>query len=272
MKYRERLCIILMRDNGPRRSFRVRRGFFFAAATFFACLPLAVAILGWQYIELFNENTSLRANMLRFETQCREAQATAERLEHFEELLNESGMQGREMLVRRLAGAQNAAAAADSAAESEAARANANASAGASSATTTESAGAGASSGGAGPGEGPGHEEFPVVDTGYIKVGNVQARSLRGGKLRIALDLHNADTRRLASGTVNVILLTANGVRHVLKFEPEDVGDFRINRFKRTVMAGREPANVSLVNARVILEVRNGDNEIVYSNIYAVER
>lgn len=34
--------------------------------------------------------------------------------------------------------------------------------------------------------EGPGHEEFPAIDTGYVKVGNVQARALRGGKLRIA--------------------------------------------------------------------------------------
>ena len=34
MRYRERLCIIFMRDNGPRHSFRVRRGRFFLMLAF----------------------------------------------------------------------------------------------------------------------------------------------------------------------------------------------------------------------------------------------
>ena len=47
MKYKESLSIIFMRDNGPRRSFRVRRGRFYAVLVFFACLPVLSAALGW---------------------------------------------------------------------------------------------------------------------------------------------------------------------------------------------------------------------------------
>ena len=38
LKYRENLSIILMRDNGPRRSYRVRRGRFLAVLVAAACM------------------------------------------------------------------------------------------------------------------------------------------------------------------------------------------------------------------------------------------
>ena len=65
MKYKESLSIIFMRDNGPRRSFRVRRGLFYTVLCFFACLPLLSAGLGWQCWKLWQDNGILRANMLR---------------------------------------------------------------------------------------------------------------------------------------------------------------------------------------------------------------
>ena len=248
MRYHEQLGIILMRDNGPRRSFRLRRSGFFALVIFFACLPFLCAVLAWQCWQLWQENASLRANMQRFEMDTQAAQATAERLQNYEELLREEGVQGRELLLRRLA---------RGGAEAQAAEAP---------------GGDSAQAAGTPLGEGPGHEEFPVVDTGVIKVGNVQARALRGNGLRIGLDLRNADSRKLLAGSVSATLVTASGQKCPLTFDPEDVGNFRISRFKRAVMVARVPEQYSLVNAQVILEVREQDADLIYRNIFAVER
>ena len=251
MRYREQLGIILMRDNGPRRSFRLARSSFFALVIFFACMPLACAVLAWQCWQLWQENTSLRANMQRFEQDCQTAQATAERLQNFEELLREEGVQGRELLLRRLARPAGDAQAQEGAPGGEAAPAVAQASP---------------------QGEGPGHEDFPEVDTGRVKVSNVQARALRGNGLRIGLDLRNPDTQKLLTGTVSATLVTASGQKRPLVFDPEDVGNFRISRFKRAVMVARVPDQYSLVNAQVILEVTEQDSGLIYRNIFAVER
>lgn len=248
MRYHEQLGIILMRDNGPRRSFRLRRSLFFVLVAFFACMPFLCAALGWQCWQLWQENASLRANMQRFEMDSQAAQATAERLQNFEELLREEGVQGRELLLRRLARAGGEA-------------------------TPEASPDGDTAHGAAAPlGDGPGHEEFPVVDTGAIKVGNVQARALRGNGLRIGLDLRNPDSQKLLTGSVSATLVTASGQKCPLAFDPEDVGNFRISRFKRAVMVARVPEQYSLVNARVILEVREQDADLIYRNIFAVER
>ncbi|MDD4702410.1 MAG: hypothetical protein PHI96_09335 [Desulfovibrio sp.] len=221
------------------------------ALLFFACLPLLSAGLGWQCWKLWQENADLRANMLRFESDYQEAQATAERLEHLEELLREEDVHGRNLVLRRLGGED---AAATPTPEAPPADKEENAKT-----DTPRNA------------EGPGHEEFPAIDLDYVKVGNVQVRALRGGKLRIALDLRNADSQRLASGTVAGTLLTADGTKHPLIFDPENVGDFRISRFKRTVIVVRLPGRINLVNAQVIMEVRNQDDSVVFRNIFPVE-
>lgn len=241
-----------MRDNGPRRSFRLRRSRFFALIVFFASMPVLCALLAWQCWLLWDENVTLRANMQRFETDCQTAQATAERLENFEELLREEGVQGRELLLRRLARAGGDAPGAEGAPA-----------AGPGTARETSPAGTPMA-------EGPGHEEFPVVDTGRVKVINVQARALRGNALRIGLDLRNPESQKLLAGTVSAMLVTASGQKHQLVFDPEDVGNFRISRFKRVVMISRVPEQYSLVNAQIILEVR--DSGLLYRNIFAVER
>ena len=256
MRYREQMSIILMRDNGPRRSFKLRRSRFFALVIFFALLPLLSALLGWQCWRLWQENSSLRANMQRFELDSQAAQATAERLQNFEELLRQEGVQGRELLLRRLArdSGQDQSQEGLSAEVAPAQTAPAQ--------TTPASP----------QGEGPGHEEFPVVDSGEIKVVNVQARALRGNSLRIGLDLRNAESQKQLSGTVSVTLVTAAGQKEPLSFDPEDAGNFRISRFKRAVMVAHVPEKYRLANAQIILEVQEQDLGLIYRNIFAVER
>jgi len=259
LKYRENLSIILMRDNGPRRSYRVRRVRFWAAFGVMACMPLLCVALGWLCWVLWQQNVQLRDNVLRFESDYQTAQASAERLENLDELLREENISGRELVLRRLG---SGGMAAEAPGEGPAV-------------AGPNSAPAEKQQGGAGDGarraDGARHEVFPAIDLDYVKVGNVQVREIRGGKLRIALDLRNADNQKILSGVVSGTLLTADGKTYPLRFDQEDVGSFRISRFKRAVMVTAAEKQTSLVNAQVILEVRGQDDSVVFRNIYAVE-
>lgn len=259
MKYRENLSIILMRDNGPRRSYRVRRVRFVAALVLMACMPVMCVVLGWLSWTLWQQNVQLRDNVLRFESDYQVAQANAERLENLEELLREENIPGRELVLRRLGGG-GAAAEAPGEGPSNG-----------SSAATTEKPQKDASKDSARATEGPGHEDFPAIDLDYVKVANVQVREIRGAKLRLALDLRNTDSQKILSGVVSGTLLTADGKTYPLRFDQEDVGNFRISRFKRAVMVAATEKQVSLTNAQVILEVRSQEDTVVFRNIYAVE-
>lgn len=235
-----------MRDNGPRRSFHLRRSNFFLLLVFFGCLPFLCLLLTTQCWLLWQENIKLRDSMERFESEYQAVESRAERLENLEELLREENAKGREIITRQLASNSEAPEPEEKSAPSPPAEETGN--------------------------EGPGHEEFPALDTGRVKVGNVQARSIRDNTLRIGLDLRNPDNEPLLSGTVEAALITANGERRSLVFTPREVGAFRISRFKRTVMNAQLPRNTNLTNAQIILEVKDQDNRPIYRNIFAVQR
>lgn len=240
MRYHERLNIIFMRDNGPRHSFRIRRSRLYLLVVFFACLPFLCVLLGIQCYLLWQANQKLLENVEKFEADYQHAVSRAERLENLESLLQEENVPGRDILVRQLAASKQevTAKAPDSPEQAE----------------------------------GPGHEEFPAVDTGRVKVSNVQVRAMRGNILRIGLDLRNPDSEQLLSGEVRVTLVTADGEERALNFVPQDVGNFRISRFKRTVMNAHVPRGISLLDSQIILEVSTQTGENIYRNIFAVQR
>lgn len=237
MAYHENLNIIYMRDNGPRRSIRLRRSAFYLLILFFVSLPFLCVLLAVQCWLLWDENRTLTANMERFETEYQKAASRAERLENFEEALLEENVEGRETILRKLAYNEGAAAEEPGAAP-------------------------------AGE-EGPGHEEFPAIDTDRVKVSNVQARVMSGNRVRIALDLRNPDNERLLAGEISATLVTARGEEYKLIFAPSDVASFRINRFKRSVMVGRVPSRYNLANAEVIIEVKEDGGGVIFRNIFA---
>lgn len=246
MRYREQLNIIFMRDNGPRRSFRMRRSRFYLWVVFFACLPCLCVLLAIQCWLLWQENTGLREKVERAEGELQAVELRVEKLEVLEDLLKEESTPAREIILRRLA-MNPAAEAADQAEASPPNQAE--------------------------PGdEGPGHEEFPVLDTGRVIVDNVQPRLVRGNRLRIGVDLRNPENQPMLSGDITMRLITADGRDHDLAASPQDVGNFRISRFKRTVMTAPLPRGESLENAQVILEVRTQDGEPIYRNIYSVQQ
>ena len=82
-----RLSLILMSDDGARRTMRVRRGRFYAFMICLFCFPLLAAGLGWWAFQLWRSNTVLAAEQARLERALLEAEATAERLENLEILL-----------------------------------------------------------------------------------------------------------------------------------------------------------------------------------------
>lgn len=248
MRYREKLNIILMRDNGPRRSFHIRRSNFVLLLVFFLSLPFITVILSSQCYMLWQENTRLREGIERFETDYQDAETRAERLENLEQFLREDNVPGREPLLRQLAG--KPVPHDDSQKEDE-----------------QQESGSGAEMA-----EGPGHEEFPALDTGRVIVGNVQARAMGERTIRVSADLRNPENEPLLSGEVTAILLTANGERLPLNFTPKEVGSFRISRFKRTVMQAPIPRGASVVNSQVILEVKDQGGNPLYRNIFAVQR
>ena len=243
---------MLMRDSGMRHSFHIRAGFFYTLLCGIVCMPLLACGFGWFSWRTWQENNLLRENVLRFEDDFQKAQSIAERLENIEELLNENAVPGREVLLRRLA----ASAAAEPAPLPDMREKSSN---------NDDSQAPQASN------SAP-QDVFPAINTDYIKMDNVQARALHENRLRIALDLHNTDNQKIAAGHVSAALLTADGARQELVFTPGNVGDFRISRFKRTVMLTRLSSHLNLINAQVVLEVRKEDGAVVYRNIFAVER
>lgn len=246
MRYREKLSIIVMRDNGPRRSFHFRRSNFFLMLVFFGCLPFLCLLLVTQCWLLWQENVKLRDSMERSETEFQAISSRAERLENLEDLLREENAPGLRILTRQLAGNAVNVTQIEKGLEQSASLPEAD--------------------------EGPGHEEFPTLDTGRVVVNNVQVRTRRGNNLRIGLDLRNPENESLLSGTIEAALITANGERRALEFKPRDVCLFRISRFKRTVMNASVPRSVSLINAQVILEVKDQENKPIYRNIFAVQQ
>lgn len=246
MRYHERLNIVFMRDNGPRRSIRLRRSRFYLLIAFFSSLPFLCILLSIQCWLLWKDNINLRENVERFEADYQDAETRAERLENLEELLKEENVYGRKIILSNLAASSEHAPAQEDNASTVILPENMP--------------------------EGPGHEEFPVLDTGRVKVSNVQARAMRGNTVRVGLDLHNPDNEHLLSGNVSAVLITSNGEKYSLLFTPHDIGNFRINRFKRTVMSASVPRDISLINSEIILEVKNEDSEPIYRNIFAVQR
>ena len=240
MRYREKLDIIIMRDNGPRRSFHIRRSNFFLLLILFLCLPFLCLLLTIQCWLLWHENTDLRFSMERAEAECQTLAARAERLENLEELLKEENTRARDVLVRQLAESPGSA-------ETEAA---------------PEEHGQ----------EEREPEEFQGVDSGRVKVSNVQTRILRGNALRISLDLRNLDSDTLVSGEVEAILVLRNGEELGLAFNPREAGAFKIARFKRTVLTTQAPKGASLTDARLILEVKEHGNKLIFRNIYPLNQ
>lgn len=242
MRYREQFNIILMRDNGPRRSFKMRLSHFIVISIFLLCMPVVALLLGWKCASLWENNRILTQSVERFEADTRIAEAKVEKLQLLEHLLDEASPPGRDIILHQLAGAPKTLA-------------NYN---------MDEIVPEGVE-------EGPGHEEFVVLDKGTIKVDNVQIRRIGGNGLRIGLDLRNPDSEKILAGSITATLITRGGEKIALPFSPIDAGMFKIKRFKRATMISHPGHDINLANSQVIIEVMDGTKTPLYRNIYSVQ-
>lgn len=237
----EKINLLVMRDNGEVRSVRMRLSVLIVLCVISVIMPFVAAAGIWFSIDLWKNNTNLTQENSRLTREGQEAKAKADRLGNLEKLLQRNTTTEAVVVsnVNRPATGKTAPVEEETAASMQ---------------------------------EGPGHSEFPAINTGYITVDNINARQQPGNKLRISLDLRNPDTRNTLSGEVAATLATAAGESIPLQFRPQDAGDFRITRLKRAVLISVLPPQTNFTNAQVVIEVKNDSGELVYRNVFPVER
>lgn len=289
------LTLLVIREDGSRSSWRMRRLWWNLAVASLLLLPCAVGGMGWLCWELWTRGQAAEAENGRLLARNESLERRMEQLDMLSDLLKEEQVPGRDMVIRALAdrtpGAQGRAASDEGRKAAPAAVAADARKAGKPSAPAAEEAPkpaeAPGTSGAASPeapddegalgrkmaqSDGPGHAEFPILDTGYVAVQNVNARVVNRTSLRIMLDLRNIGGGA-AMGVVVPWLVTADGRRLALSPTPPEAADFRIMRFKHAVFAAPLPEGGSAPGDQLIIEVRRAaDKEIVFRNLFAIER
>ena len=247
MPVKEKITLMVMRDNGEVRSVRMRRALLIFLMVLCILMPLVAGGGAWFSYTLWMQQGVLSEDNLRLTRESQEARAKAERLGNLEQLLQrnaavEAVLVGNVNRPQEQQG-EYVGPPAPLAADEQAAMQ-----------------------------EGPGHSEFPIIDTAFVTVENVTARQQPGNRLRISLDLRNPDSRKTLSGEVSSTLVTAAGESIPLQFRPNDAGDFRIARLKRAVLVSVLPPQTSFTNAQVVIEVKSDAGELVYRNVFPVEQ
>ena len=252
----EKCSLLLMRDDGRTRRWRISLCFFRALCFTVALLPLFLGGAGWLLWILYADNGSLNIQLRQLEQENKTLSASLKRLSNLEQLLDmpenakllalqnqqarlkaaEQGMQPQETLPQESAKDQNQ----EDAISLEAVPSSQQSS-------------------------------TPTVDMKLVGVENVHVRSL-GDKLRIALDLYNSQQKNQLIGHVICTLKSPNGESALLEI-PKDVASFRINRFKRTIFAPVLPAAMHTLPAlTVAIEIHLEERGVVYRNEYPIER
>ncbi|MEG2139923.1 MAG: hypothetical protein RRY20_03945 [Bilophila sp.] len=108
-----------------------------------------------------------------------------------------------------------------------------------------------------------------AVDTGVIRVENMQARIVDRRRIRASVDMFNSDPDgKPLGGRTEFSLITADGQQYPLSNED---AVFRISRFKKVVSTSTLPvAGTEVENAAVMVEVK-ADNTVLYRNMFSIE-
>ncbi len=288
----EKLNLLIMRDSGETKRFRVRRSWFYFFICILFCMPIFAGLICWGAFYLWEENLLVKQKLFAAEKLNHEYAATVKRLSTFESLMKyEAEMDA--MIAQNAAKTANIPAKTTStpnAIEAENKESTEESSqtpdkeidqtqvtqvqptqenieepARPETQSPEESANLAAMQ------DGPGHEDFPVVDEGVVLVENVQSRLIEPRRIRTALDLRNPGSTSLA-GTVFCILSLASGEMVPLTLSPADVGSYRILRWKKAVLFADIASEHDLFNAQMIIEVKDTTGKLIYRNSYAIEQ
>ncbi len=272
----EKLNLLIMRDSGETKRYRVRRSFFHAFITIFLCFPIFTAIAVWGCYALWQDNVTLKEKISLTEQLNQEYFAKAERLSNLEDLLK------RETEIESKLTQNIVATAPKTANTSNKSEEIAQTSHKGDATTSDPKEEATASTDKESPAtkegqeevlmdDGPGHAEFAIIDEGIIMVENVVSRLVEPRRLRTSLDLRNPGTASLA-GEVLCILSLASGDTVPLTLNPTNVGNYRIQRWKKAVLFADIAEEHDLFNAQIIIEVKDNTGKLLYRNIFAIEQ
>ena len=259
MNSNEKYSLLLMRDGGSPIRWRISRRFFRALCITAVLLPLLLGGAGWLAWILYKLNTELSAQQHELKQENKTLNAALQRLSNIEHLL--ALPENAKLLAVQHQQAQlNAAAQSTASLEALQVPPQEN--------VKEQSEGDAISLDTA---ESPQLSSEPSVDMRLVGVENVHIRR-QGDSLRIALDLHNSQQRTQLAGYVSCLIKDEVG-ENILLEVPRDVASFRINRFKRAILAPALPAAVrSLPALTVTIEVHLDERGVVYRNEYPVEQ
>ena len=253
----EKCSLLLMRDDGGTRRWRISLRLFRALCLAVVLLPLLLGGAGWLGWIFYKDNAALSIQQRQLEQENKMLGAALKRLSNLEQLLDMPdhakllALQNQQttLKVAELGVLPPEAPPQESAKDQNQADA-----------ISLEAAPASQIS------------SAPTVDMKLIGIENVNAHRL-GDKLRIGLDLHNSQQKSQLVGYV-VCSVKSMGSESVLLEIPKDVASFRINRFKRAVFAPNLPVAMRNLSTplTVIIEINLEDRGLVYRNEYPVER
>ena len=81
MKYSERLSLVIIREDGRRQSWRLRRVWLHALLGSLLLLPCLAGVLGWFCYDAWRENRLMHDELLRLENEGEAMEGKLERLE-----------------------------------------------------------------------------------------------------------------------------------------------------------------------------------------------
>jgi len=257
MSVDEKCSLLLMRDDGRTRRWRIGLRFFRMLCLTAALLPLFLGGTGWLTWILYKHNTELIAQQHTLEQENKTLNAALKRLSNIEHLLDmpdNSRLLALQSQQTKLKAAEQSVAPPDSPPQENPKEQNQGDAISLDTATTPSQL-----------------SSAPTVDMRLIGVENVHARRL-GDTLRIVLDLHNSQQKNQLAGYVSCSIKTAGGENLLLEI-PRDVASFRINRFKRSVLAPTLPVAVrSLPALTVTIAIHLEERGVVYRNEYPVDQ
>ena len=256
MSHGEKYSILLMRDDGRTFRWRVSLFFFRTLCCIIVLLPLLLGGAGWLAWTLYKGNVAINIQLQQLEQENTTLSSVLTRLSNLERLLNmpdgvkQLALQSQQSMLK--AEALNALPPAiphqsniDDQNQEDAISLEA--------------------------GESPQFSAAPDVDMRLVGVENVFARRV-GNSLRVTLDLINTQQKNQLGGYVSCAIKGTDGTKFLLEI-PRDVAAFRINRFKRAVLAPVLPEAVrGLPALTLVIEVHLEDRGVVYRSEYPVEQ
>ncbi len=236
---REKMNVILMYDSGESTRFRVRRSRFRWLMSFCILSPCVAALALTACYFLWQEYAQLEQKHSVLEKQSQDATVHLTRLQHVQVLL-EKHKKVENAIMTHVAAEKPAEETVDlSAPEVQ---------------NDLQQ-------------DGPGHDPFPELNAGVLKMENVSASLLGSDRLRVAFNLRNSGTESI-SGEVFCILSLADGKTITLPSNPPEAAKYKVSNFKSAVLFIPLNQEYDLTNAQVIVEVKDHTGEPVYRNIY----